>query len=219
MIACPPSVEEKVRAPEIMTRAIGAGRSFTEEEAAELLEVASRFDVMVIGPGLGPGVGPFVRAVLSGFAGRILVDADALNVLDHPSELQRAGATVITPHAGEFTRLTSRSATYGEAASLASETGATVLLKGGPTFVVDSDRRWVITSGGPELATIGTGDVLAGMIAALWAGGLDGPTAARSGAYWHGRAGADLQQQQTVNADQLVDHVGVVTRRPRRRRR
>ena len=68
----------------------------------------------------------------------------------------------------------------------------------------------LVDTGGPELASIGTGDVLAGMIGALWARGLDPKTAATiSGAYWHGVAGADLAQQLgTVTADQLADIIG-----------
>ena len=213
MIGCPPSVEEKVRAPEIMTRAIGDGPSFAGSDVAESLALADRFDVVVLGPGLGPDVSGFVRPFLDQHAGAVLVDADALNALDGVAELKRSGETVITPHAGEFRRLVGEAATYQRAAGFAVDSGATVLLKGGPTFVMSLDDRWVITSGGPELATIGTGDVLAGMIAAFWAAGLDGPTAARSAAYWHGRAAANLNRSRVVTADLLVDHVGSLAAR------
>ena len=212
MIACPPSVEEKVRAPEIMTRAIGGGSAFTEAEVAEVLAVAERFDVVVIGPGLGPEVGPFVDRILSRGDGSLLVDADALNALGGTSALERSGGTIITPHAGEFARLTGSQASYQGASSVAIGTGSTVVLKGGPTFVM-GEEQWVITTGGPELATIGTGDILAGMVAAFWAAGMDGPIAARSAAFWHGRAAADLQATRTVTADLLADHIGLVTRR------
>jgi ADP-dependent NAD(P)H-hydrate dehydratase / NAD(P)H-hydrate epimerase len=68
---------------------------------------------------------------------------------------------------------------------------------------------WIINTGGPELATIGTGDVLAGMIGALLARGLKGPEAARSAAYWHGVAGASLLARTgSVTADSLVDEIG-----------
>jgi NAD(P)H-hydrate epimerase len=66
----------------------------------------------------------------------------------------------------------------------------------------------VITSGGPELATIGTGDVLSGVVAALWAQGLDTEIAARSGAFWHGVAGSRLAALRTVTAEELVYAVG-----------
>ena len=214
MIACPPTVEEKVRSPEIMTRAIGTARSLTVGDLPQVLELAGRFDVVVIGPGMGsaPDLGSFVTGFLRGCEGPVVADADALNALDGPAGLAGRGETVITPHTGEFFRLTGRTASYQEAARLADDTGITVLLKGAPTFVMGTGR-WVVNSGGPELATIGTGDVLAGMIGAFWAAGLDGPVAARSAAYWHGRAAADLQRTRTVTADQLVEHLPAVTRR------
>ena len=214
MIACPPTVEEKVRSPEIMTRAIGSGHSLTASDLSQVVELAGRFDVVIIGPGLGgaPDLAGFVTGLLEGWNGPVVADADALNALDGPDQLVRDGETVITPHAGEFFRLTGRAATYGEAVGLAGETGVTVLLKGGPTFVMGRER-WVVNSGGPELATIGTGDVLAGMIGAFLAAGQEGPLAARSGAYWHGRAAAELQRFRTVTADRLVEHLAVTTRR------
>ena len=82
-----------------------------------------------------------------------------------------------------------------------------VLVKGNPTLVMGKER-WVVASGGPELATIGTGDVLGGLLAALWARGLDGEVAARSAAYWHGVAGADVARTGTVTASRLVGAIG-----------
>ena len=87
--------------------------------------------------------------------------------------------------------MTGETASYQTAAELPDKAGVVVVLKGNPTFVLGTDA-WVVRSGGPELATIGTGDVLAGMIGALWARGVDGETAARSAAHWHGRAAAEL---------------------------
>jgi NAD(P)H-hydrate repair Nnr-like enzyme with NAD(P)H-hydrate dehydratase domain len=69
----------------------------------------------------------------------------------------------------------------------------------------------LVTSGGPELASIGTGDVLAGMIGALWARGLDAKSAAVSGAYWHGRAAANLAGTRAVTADVLSDYIAAYT--------
>ncbi len=90
---------------------------------------------------------------------------------------------------------------------MAVETGAVVLLKGAPTFVC-GDEVWAITSGGPELATIGTGDVLTGMVSALIAAGLDPETAARSAAHRHGLAAAALHRQTTVTATGLMAVIG-----------
>jgi NAD(P)H-hydrate epimerase len=92
--------------------------------------------------------------------------------------------------------------------ALAQKKGITVLLKGNPTIISDGAAPILVRSGGPELATIGAGDVLSGMTGALWARGLDARTALVSAAYWHGVAGADLARQGTVTADRLSVHVG-----------
>jgi hydroxyethylthiazole kinase-like uncharacterized protein yjeF len=197
-------------APELLNVAIGDGERFEGSDARQVAQAAERFDVVALGPGLGGGRGPFVAALMEIWEGRLLIDADGLNALGGPGALaSRNAPTVITPHAGEFQRLAGVPAGYLSAGELAAATGAVVVLKGSPTFVMGEDR-WAITAGGPELATIGTGDVLTGLVAALWARGLDAESAARSAAYWHGRAGASLAGRETVTADLLAIEVGKV---------
>ena len=208
-LICPRALQPTYAAAsaELMTRGVGSGAQFTPDDVEGVLAAAKRFDILVLGPGLGPDRGDFVAGITSGWEGRLLVDADGLNALDGLTLLaERAAPTIITPHAGEFTRLTGDSPDYRTAAELPDAAGVVVVLKGNPTFVLGVDR-WLVRSGGPELATIGTGDVLAGMIAALWARGLDGADAARSAAYWHGRAGADLARSRTVTAEKLASSV------------
>jgi NAD(P)H-hydrate repair Nnr-like enzyme with NAD(P)H-hydrate dehydratase domain len=120
-------------------------------------------------------------------------------VHDHPH--------FVTPHAGEFERLTGGPAGPRPAQALAQKSGAVVLLKGSPTFVM-GEERWVVTSGGSELASIGTGDVLTGMIAAAMARGLGSEAAARAAAHLHGRAGASLAPVTTVTATRLLAEIG-----------
>jgi hydroxyethylthiazole kinase-like uncharacterized protein yjeF len=192
-----------------MTRGVGKGTHFTAADVDECLAAGRRFDVMVVGPGLGLDVGEFVTQLVLRWPGKLLVDADGLNGLDGAGALRaRQSPTILTPHAGEFRRLAAEDATYVAAAGLSAHTGAVVLLKGTPTFVADRAATWAVTSGGPELASIGTGDVLGGLVAALWARGLDGAAAARSGAYWHGRSGAALAAAGTLTAADLASAVG-----------
>jgi NAD(P)H-hydrate epimerase len=208
-VVCPGAMQSQVAAmnPGLLTRGIGEGDNFTIDDAAAVLDYTERFDVMVLGPGLGED-GGLAREIVSRRRGRLLIDADGLNNLGGLEPLvERGRPTVITPHAGEFKRLTGADASYQTAATVPDETGAVVLLKGNPTFVLGAEW-WVVTTGGPELATIGTGDVLAGVVAALWACGLDGGTAARSGAFWHGVAGADLASRRTVTATGLAETIG-----------
>jgi hydroxyethylthiazole kinase-like uncharacterized protein yjeF len=150
-------------------------------------DLPMRYDVLVIGPGLGLERADLVTKTLSTWEGPMVIDADALAAIapDRVFGDQAIGLrsrTVLTPHAGEFERLTGRPPSYSGARELADRIGATVLLKGNPTFVTDGGVPWLVNTGGPELATIGTGDVLAGMTAALLAGGHDPAVAARAAA-------------------------------------
>lgn len=197
----------------VMSRPIGSGDRFDPSDVDEVLEYAARFNVMALGPGLGGDQEKFVAELLSRWDGPMVLDADGLNAVRDPSQLvNREAPTIVTPHAGEFARLAGVEAGYQEATAVARSAGITVLLKGAPTFVADSSSTWVVTSGGPELATIGTGDVLTGMVSALWAQGLDPGAAARSGAYWHGAAGRKLSTQRRVTAEELVEKIGIVLR-------
>jgi NAD(P)H-hydrate epimerase len=175
--------------------------------ASEVLSLSGRFDVLVMGPGLEPVASEFVEHILDGFEGAVVVDAGALNALGRLDVLKRRKApTVLTPHAGEFQRLAGADPDAISAKWLADETRSTIVLKGNPTLVV-SDRVVVVDSGGPELATIGTGDVLAGMIAAFIAGGVDAPIAAASAAYIHGVAGSTVAVSDAVTPQRLIDAV------------
>lgn len=166
-------------------------------------EVLDRYDVVIVGPGLGD-LSDVVVSALAG-ARAVVADADALTSVE---SLSAASALIVTPHSGEFARLSSEPPGPESARRLADRLGGVVLLKGAPTLVTDGGVPWAVRSGGPELATIGTGDVLAGMVAALWARGLEPVEAARSAAYWHGAAAADLAILATVTADRLATHIG-----------
>ncbi len=209
-IACPGGLQPILAgmAAEIMTVGIGTGTRFAPDDVPAILEAASRYDVVALGPGLGSGQEGLVAGLMEAWEGPLIIDADGLNAIEGPEALAtRSSPTLITPHAGEFHRLTGRDATYQNARELAAQTGAVVLLKGSPTFVA-GEQLWAVASGGPELATIGTGDVLTGLAAALWARGLDPEEAGRSAAYWHGRSGAALARRATVTADTLATEIG-----------
>jgi hydroxyethylthiazole kinase-like uncharacterized protein yjeF len=208
-VVCPGALQSTYAALDagVMTVGVGDGSRFTFDAADVVVEAASRYDVLAIGPGLGPIDEAFVIGLLERWDGPVVLDADGLNAITDTAALERRADTVITPHTGEFARLTGVSPDHGAAASLARRTGATVLLKGNPTFVTDGDETWVVTSGGPELATIGTGDVLTGMVAAYVAGGLPAPVAARSAAFRHGEAGARLNDDRVVTATSLIDAI------------
>jgi hydroxyethylthiazole kinase-like uncharacterized protein yjeF len=171
---------------------------------------------LVVGPGLG-GVetgsgtaGPVAR-LLTGASCPALVDADGLNALgslEAVAEITkvRRAPTVLTPHAGEFERLTGAAPGADRLASVraaAATSGAIVLLKGSTTVVAAPDGRVLLaTAGSSRLATAGTGDVLSGVIGALLARGVPAFEAAALGAHVHGRA-SDLGRSEGLVASDL----------------
>lgn len=176
-------------------------------DVATLLAEAERFDTLVIGPGLGTNRCADVVEVAEQWTGNLVLDADAL--VPEMLSANRSGPTVLTPHAGEFRRLTGKDPAPAAAQELAERAGVTVVLKGSPTFVCRAGATVAVTTGGPELASIGTGDVLAGMIAALWSRGLEPELAARSGVFWHGIAGAGIAARTALTADQLCEDIAM----------
>ena len=137
-----------------------------------------------------------------------VVDADALHGLQ---PLERAAATVLTPHAGELARLLDVDSSWVgqhrlEAAVRGAERyGCVVLLKGADTIVQAPGAAPVLCDlGPPSLATAGSGDVLTGVIAAFLAKGLDARTAAVAGAVAHGIAAASVPHQAGLIASDVV---------------
>ncbi|MDP9343995.1 MAG: NAD(P)H-hydrate dehydratase [Actinomycetota bacterium] len=175
----------------------------TVAEAAleALTERLGQFDAVAVGPGLTthPETASFVRSLVRACPVLVVVDADALNAFGgRAGELaDRQADAVLTPHAGEFGRLASMTARevgrdrVGHARKLAGETSAVVILKGSPMLVASPGGEVrVNTTGGPELATAGSGDVLTGMTAAMLGRGLGPADAATVAAYLHGLAGS-----------------------------
>jgi NAD(P)H-hydrate epimerase len=186
-----------------------------------LLEQAH--DVMACGPGLGrtPHVAQFVRALLDKATVPLVLDADALTVLaDDPASLTGSEERdlIITPHPGEMARLIGVSIAEVQsnriqvATDFATSHHAYVILKGHRTVIATPEGRvYINPTGNPGMATGGTGDVLAGMIAAWLAQLLDAEAACRLAVFLHGAAG-DLAEasrgQVGMIATDLVDHLG-----------
>ncbi|MCL6454092.1 MAG: NAD(P)H-hydrate dehydratase [Alicyclobacillus sp.] len=151
---------------------------------------------VVAGPGLGNAEdAPEWSALLTSFSGYVVVDAEALSSL--PFGVPEVGQRlVLTPHPKECAHLLGWTTAQVQArrlqaaTELARRSGAVTVLKGYHTLVADpAGRVRVNSTGGPALATAGTGDVLAGMIGALLAQGLAPFDAACLGVWLHGRAG------------------------------
>jgi NAD(P)H-hydrate epimerase len=176
----------------------------TKSLGTSLAGVLEGKDAIVIGPGLGQ------NEATAGWLGEVLasgvpavLDADALNLTAGIIEAlaKTNGPLVLTPHPGEAARLLETTVAAVEAdrlaavRSLATRSRSVVVLKGARTVVCDGtlgDYCSINPTGGPALATGGTGDVLAGVIGGLLAQGVPAGDAARAGVFIHGLAGDRL---------------------------
>lgn len=170
------------------------------ENTDELTKRAELMDTVVIGPGLSTnaGVAELVKKFIVRCGKPMVIDADALNIIsDDPQILKKRPApTVITPHPGEFSRLTKmtveeiRKNRVKAALEYSREWNVTVVLKGAGTVTANPKGEYFInTSGNPGLAVAGSGDVLAGITGSLIGQGVKPDMAAVLGVYMHGKCG------------------------------
>lgn len=192
------------RAPEAMLHGVpddGRG-DWAAVPAGEVLRLAAGKSALAIGPGMGrfAGDGAWLRAIWSGAACPLVVDADALNMIADAGDFgawpKRTHPAILTPHPGEMARLAGLAASevqrdrIGLARRYAAQHGVTLVLKGARTVTATPEGDvFVNTSGNPGMATGGAGDALAGVIAGLLAQGCAAGLAAALGVYLHGLAG------------------------------
>ena len=210
-----------------------------EASVAEVAASFARPSALLLGPGLGRSVAAdtLVYGLLDVLPSTpTVVDADGLNALaDRPDLLESLGPRcVLTPHPGELARLLRAPSPpeghqrLAAAREVAAQTRATIVAKGSPTFVCSADRVWILARPNPALAAAGSGDVLAGAIAALLAQGLSPADAARLGVWLHSRAAriAGGHNDRGVPMEQVADALQAAVNlqragswRPRWRRR
>lgn len=165
-----------------------------DTSAPDLTERAARADALLIGCGLGqaPYAKSLTHSLLRQASCPTVVDADGINALaGHIDKLRDAAQPVVlTPHAGEFARLTGMEPTPESAAAFAKNTGTIVLLKGfHSTIHIPDGTAFRILAGNPGMAKGGSGDILAGCILSLLGQGFPPVEAVCMAAYLHSRAG------------------------------
>ena len=187
-----------IQVPEVLKHVVSEADVLDPEAWERFSEVVERADALAVGPGLGTGdaQAELLDLALAGDKPLVL-DADALTLLaaSGRSPLERKGPTVLTPHPGEMAKLLDVDVAevqrdrVAAALGAAERYGCVVVLKGRNTIVSEGSSASVVSTGGPELATAGTGDVLTGALAALIArtGRADSTAAA---VHVHGIAGA-----------------------------
>ncbi len=191
-----------------------------------LCSLSENVDMVVIGPGmsLNAETQQLVRELVARVRVPVLIDGDGLTAIaqDAASVSRRQAATILTPHAGEMARLLKMSiqdVQRDRAAAVrraASEFAAIVLLKGSGTLISEGHGSISLNlSGNPGMATAGSGDVLAGTIAAMY-GMLRQPrSAAEVGAFVHGIAGdlaAEELGQDGLVAGDVMEHLPAAVR-------
>ncbi|MFH0911203.1 MAG: NAD(P)H-hydrate dehydratase [Planctomycetota bacterium] len=187
----------------------------TKEGAANLrsreflFEASRRADAALLGPGMPAEgeTGELMRRLIPEIPAPLVLDAGALTALgtDLAPVAKRSWPAVLTPHPGEMARLTGRGVEEiradreAAAQALARACGAVILLKGRRTVVTDGKRTAVNQTGNPGMATAGSGDVLAGLLAALLAQKMPAFDAAVLAAHLHGLAGDIAAQAKGIH--------------------
>lgn len=181
----------------------GLPASIVQTDTAEIND--ERIGCLLVGPGMGD-IPQVLTLALTSRAPKV-IDADGITVLGEPERLRGQDA-ILTPHEGEFERLFGKleGSKADRALEAAKISGATIVFKGPDTLVASPDGRLGFAPPAPAwLASAGTGDVLAGMIAAMRARGLDAFDAACAGVWLHGRA-AEIAGPSLI-ADDLADAI------------
>jgi len=184
--------------------------AFQVREASSLASLFPRFKAAVIGPGWGRTEDRVaVLKTLWATDLPLVLDADALAAWSGDVAWPpRSAPVVITPHPGEFRRLTqSTGSSVVDASTLAEERRVTVVLKGAVTWVISPDGRRAVWDGAnPALGTGGSGDCLAGVVGAFLGLGLGAFEAAQAAVVLHGQAGRDLADRDGwFTADRLPE--------------
>lgn len=211
----------EIKLTEVMTCPLAETRygTFSLKAKDEALKKINDADVALLGPGISSNkeTQKLIRGLLVGIKRPMVLDADALNAIALDTDVLKniRGRYVITPHPGEMARLVKKDTAYIKknrlivAKKFANYYNAVVVLKGSNTVVADSGakkRLYVNKTGNPGMATAGSGDVLAGVIAGFLAQGYGVFEAAKWAVYAHGLAG-DLAVKEKGEAGLIASDI------------
>ncbi|HEY5152988.1 MAG TPA: NAD(P)H-hydrate dehydratase [Candidatus Saccharimonadales bacterium] len=214
------------RVEEIMTLRLAAGLPAAAEDVVSFVQ-ERKVSAVIIGPGQAADFAALITVLLPQLAIPLIIDAGAIAALhDNLDLLKRAAdknqAIILTPHAGEYKKLTGNQLPDSEAeikytaAEFAQKFHVTLVLKGHRTLVAYPDRQvYQNTTGNPGLATAGTGDVLSGIIAGLSGQIKDTADAVKAAVYLHGLAGdlaAEAKTEPGMIATDVIDRIPAALR-------
>lgn len=219
-IAAPDNITDKLerRVKEIMTLTLPKKQGEAVQSLQEFT-ANRKVNAVVFGPGLRPETAAIYLNFLEKLSPPAVIDAGGLvafqNRLDKLKHIAKNTDLILTPHAGEYKKLTgvplpnNQTDIVKKINNLATTLGLTLVLKGHQTLIAHPDGKiHKNNSGNPGLATAGTGDVLSGIIAGLLAQNIPTYKAADIGAYIHGLAGdlaADAKTQPGMIASDVIE--------------
>lgn len=196
-----PIVAGKLDSPIVLPMPCDENGRLTVKALPKLLQLLERMDACLLGPGLGrsPELNQLVSGIISQCNVPLVLDADGLNAVAGHIDVLRGAAcpVVITPHEGEFFRL-SKSLEEDRvqgALEFAQKTGCVILRKGHRTVITDGKRIYLNTTGNPGMAVGGSGDVLAGILVSILGRGVPLLEATAAAAWIHGAAGDICAEQ------------------------
>lgn len=207
-----PIVAAKLHAPMVFPLPDRDGK-LSLQALSEILERLETMNACLFGPGLGRSeeLDALICEVIRHCRCPLVLDADGINAVSGHIDVLREAACpiVLTPHEGEFRRLSvehEQDRVSGTAA-LAGKTGTVVLRKGHRTVISDGRKTYVNQTGNAGMATGGSGDVLAGILTALLGQGVPALEAAAAAAWLHGTAGdlaANISGQYSLAPTDLI---------------
>ena len=213
-VAAPKRAARALRAHLVEQVVVTYDPSSVEDAVETIVDLTNHCSSLGIGPGLALSaeMGTIMREVIRRVDLPMVIDATGLFHLAKNLDVLYRKRAVVTPHAGEFARLSGKGTLKEEERisrlrAFVDERHVITLLKGRATLVYDGLALHVNTSGTSALATAGTGDVLTGMIATLLSQGLSPVDAARAAAYWHGVAGQIAAKRRPIGviATDVID--------------
>jgi len=198
-----------------------ASGSIASSNKNSLLELSEGVDIVVMGPGvsLDPETQDLVRELTPAITKPLLIDGDGITALaaDPARITKRSATTILTPHAGEMSRLTGMDTAainrnrIDVAQRAAADLDSIIVLKGAHSLIAHPDGKvFVNTSGNPGMATAGSGDVLSGTIAAMFGLSLPPEEAVRTGVFMHGFSGdvaAADKGEDGMTAQDILDYL------------
>ena len=198
-----------------------AAGSLSFENKDDLIELAAKMDMVVLGPGLSldKETQALVRELAKEINKPLLIDGDGITAISENLQIikDRGADTVLTPHPGEMSKLTGASVQEIDADKIhilqrmSKELNAIIALKGSRTLIgFPDDHVFINMSGNPGMATAGSGDVLTGTIAAMFGLGLDLRDSVLKGVFIHGFAGdlaAEEKGEDGTTAQDILDHL------------